>query len=280
MLPILSSYFIVYRMDLVLDIISSMPGKSKEEQLIICTELWSGIEDVFSHAMAIAQVCQPYNFKAITGTSQSIMSEYENLKLQLSSDPPDPTLNNLFMNTLNDALYRLERKINVSVLTLVMEVFSDPFSALRKLVKACGNPLTAKKRSRGDLNSLIEDFDQVTDKAMQIGMFAMACCNDVDRKCFDVPKFNSTACRDSIYIYISLLIAGVTKIRHSMASLESLESELVPATVAFYLHPDNKEMRACLKLLTAKWQLEMNKLHNVVDLIIDSAAYCQVRIPI
>lgn len=63
-----------------------------------------------------------------------------------------------------------------------------------------------------------------------------------------------------------------------MASLESLESELVPAAVGFYLHPDNKEMRACLKILTTKWQSEMNKLHNIVDLIIDSAAYCQVCI--
>ena len=63
-----------------------------------------------------------------------------------------------------------------------------------------------------------------------------------------------------------------------MASLESLESELVPAAVAFYLHPDNIEMRACLKLLTTQWQLEINKLHKVVDLIIDAAAYCQVAI--
>ena len=171
-------------MDLVLDIVSSLPGKTKEEQLKICTDLWCGIEDVFSHAMAIAQVCQPYNFKSITGASQSIMSEYENLKLQLLAEIPDPTLNNLFMNTLNDALYRLERKVNVSVLTLVMEVFSDPFSALRKLVQACGHPLTAKKRSRSDLKNSIEDFDQVTDKAMQVGMFAIACCNDVDSKSF------------------------------------------------------------------------------------------------
>ncbi|XP_043282915.1 uncharacterized protein [Venturia canescens] len=239
----------VYRMDLVLDIISSMPGKTNEQQLEICKDLWAGIEDVFSHALGIAQVCQPYNFKAITGASQSIMSEYENLKVQLESDKSDPTLNNLFMNTLNDALYRLERKVNISVLTLVMEVFSDPFSALRKLVKSCGNPLTVKKRSRNDLSKGIEDFDQLTDKAMQIGMFAIACCNDVDR---------------------------ITKIRHCMASLESLESEFVPATVAFYLHPDNKEMRACIKILITRWQAEMNKLHNVVDLIIDSAAYCQV----
>ncbi|XP_015610441.1 uncharacterized protein LOC107275131 [Cephus cinctus] len=239
----------VYRMDLVLDIISGMPGKSQEDLITECADLWLGIEDVFSHAMAIAQVCQLCNFNAITATSQSIMSEYENLKTQLLSEKPDPTLNNLFMNTLNDALYRLERKVNISVLTLVMEVFSDPFGALRKLVKTCGNLLTAKKRSKNDLSSAVEEFDQVTDKAMQIGMFAIACCKDINR---------------------------VNKIRNCLASLESLETELVPAITSFYLHPDNKEMQASVKLLTAQWQLEINKLHNVVDLIIDSAAYCQV----
>ncbi|XP_023289259.1 serendipity locus protein alpha isoform X2 [Orussus abietinus] len=239
----------VYRMDLVLDVISGMSSKSQQEQVDECTELWLGIEDVFSHAMAIAQVCHPYNFKAITGVCQSIMSEYENLKTQLLSEKPDPTMNNLFMNTLNDALYRLERKVNVSVLTLVMEVFSDPFGALKKLIKCCGNSLSAKKRSKADLNNAIEDFDQVTDKMMQIGMFAIACCGDITR---------------------------VNKIRSCLASLETLETELVPAIVSFYLNPEDNEMRSSLALLIAQWQVEINKLHNTVDVIIDSAAYCQV----
>lgn len=170
-----------FRMDLVLDIIAEMSTKTLEQQILECTELWWGIEDIFSHAMSIAQLCQPQNFEAISGACQSIMGEYENLKSQLCSETPDPSVNNLFMNTLNDALYRLERKVNISVLMLVMEVFSDSFNALRKLVMTCGSSLTAKKRSKSDLNSAIEDFDQLTDKAMQIGIFANACCRDVER---------------------------------------------------------------------------------------------------
>ncbi|XP_047371430.1 uncharacterized protein LOC124957923 isoform X2 [Vespa velutina] len=239
----------VYRMDLVLDIIAEMSTKTQEQQVLECTELWWGIEDIFSHAMSIAQLCQPQNFEAISAACQSIMGEYENLKSQLCSETPDPSVNNLFMNTLNDALYRLERKVNISVLMLVMEVFSDSFNALRKLVMTCGSSLTAKKRSKSDLHSAIEDFDQLTDKAMQIGIFANACCRDVER---------------------------VNKIRNCLAGLESLENELIAAITAFYLHPDNKELRASVKLLTSQWQLEMNKLHNTVNLIIDSAAYCQV----
>lgn len=61
-----------------------------------------------------------------------------------------------------------------------------------------------------------------------------------------------------------------------MAGLESLETELVSAIIAFYLYPDNKELRVGVKLLTAQWQSEMSKLHQTVDVIIDSSAYCQV----
>ncbi|XP_033215623.1 uncharacterized protein LOC117172011 [Belonocnema kinseyi] len=239
----------VYRMDLVLDIISGMVGRSQKEQMGECEDLWHGIEDVFSHAMAIAQVCQPQSFKSISGVCQSIMSEYENLKVQLQNETPEPSMINLFMNSLTDALYRLERKVNISVLSLVMEVFSDPFNPLRKLVKTCGISLTARKRSKTDLSDTVEDFDQLIDQAMQIGSFAIACCRDTNR---------------------------VNKIKNCLASLESLEMELVPAITDFYLHPDNKEKRASVKLLTAQWQAEINKFHNFVDLIIDSAAYCQV----
>ncbi|XP_012523354.1 uncharacterized protein LOC105829213 [Monomorium pharaonis] len=239
----------VYRMDLALDIILEIPKKPYEEQLSECTELWLRLEDVFSHAMAITQVCQPYNFKAITGSCQSIVLEYEKLKQQLLSEVPDSALNNLFMHTLTDALYRLERKVNIAILTLAMEVFSNPYVALKKLVMTCGNSLSAKRRSKSDLNDLIEDFDQLFDQTMQIGIFAIACCKDKNRN---------------------------NKIRNCLAGFESLETELISAITAFYLHPDNKEMRASVKLLTTQWQLEMNKFQNAVNLIINSAAFCQV----
>lgn len=168
-------------MDLALDIISEIPSKTHQEQLSECAELWLRLEDVFSHAMAITQVCQPYNFKAVTGSCQSIVQEYEKLKQQLQLEIPDTALNILFMHTLTDALYRLERKVNIAVLTLVMEVFSNPYAVLKKLVMTCGSSLNAKGRSKNDLNNLIEDFDQLFDQTVQIGMFAIACCKDMNR---------------------------------------------------------------------------------------------------
>lgn len=173
---------IFFRNDLVLDMISSLPSKSLDEQIKHCKELWLGIEDVFTHAMSIAQVCEPYNFQAISGSCQTILTEYENLKTQLNAEKEDKTMSNLFMNTLTDSLYRLERKINISVLTLVMEVFANPFGALRKFVKICGTPLSARSRKKDDLNSFIEEMDQLSDKSIQIGKFAVACCRDKKSK--------------------------------------------------------------------------------------------------
>ncbi|XP_029665629.1 uncharacterized protein LOC115237013 [Formica exsecta] len=239
----------VYRMDLALDIILEMSSKTHQEQLFECAELWLRLEDVFSHAMAITQVCQLYNFEAITGSCQSIVMEYEKLKQQLLSETPDTALNNLFMHTLTDALYRLERKVNIAVLTLAMEVFSNPYAALRKLVMTCGNSLSAKTRSKNDLKNLIEDFDQLFDQTMQIGIFAIACCKDMNRN---------------------------NKIRNCLAGFESLETELISAITSFYLHPDNKEMRSSVKLLTTQWQREMNKFQTAVNFIINSAAFCEI----
>lgn len=171
-------------MDLVLDIVSGMIGKSLEEQVDDLTDLLSGIEDVFSHAMAIAQVCLQQDFKAISGVCQSVMSEYENLRIQLNNEIPDLPMISLFLNSLIDALYRLERKVNISVLTLIMEVFSDPLNPLRKLINICGTSLHVEKKSKNDLSEAIESFDQLTDKTLQIGSFAIACCRDVNRKSF------------------------------------------------------------------------------------------------
>ena len=81
------------------------------------------------------------------------------------------------------------------------------------------------------------------------------------------------------YLFVIILlciILGINQIRNCLASLESLETELISAITTFYLHPESKEMRANVKLLTGQWQLEVNKLHDAINLVMDSGAYCQV----
>ncbi|KAK0093069.1 hypothetical protein PV326_014374 [Microctonus aethiopoides] len=239
----------VHKMDLALDLITELTGKNQKEQIIHCTELWPAIEDVFSYAMSIAQVCQPENFEEITNICQVIITEYENLKNQLSSEPREIALNGLFIKTTTDALYRLERQINISVLTLVKNVFSDPFCALAKIIDMCGSSLSPEIRSSTDITADIEHFDGISDEIMQIGFYAMACCRDINR---------------------------VSKIKNIMANLESIELELIPTITMFYLNPQNEELRTGAKLLTDQWQKDVREFRTTVEVIIDPAAFSQV----
>jgi len=58
------------------------------------------------------------------------------------------------------------------------QVFSEPYSPLKNLVKASCNVHLAK-----DLEHLVSVLDLHVDRMMQIGMFAMACSADEGRMC-------------------------------------------------------------------------------------------------
>lgn len=58
------------------------------------------------------------------------------------------------------------------------QVFSEPYSPLKNLVKASCNVHLAK-----DLEQLVSVLDLHVDRMMQIGMFAMACSGDEGRMC-------------------------------------------------------------------------------------------------
>lgn len=58
------------------------------------------------------------------------------------------------------------------------QVFSEPYSPLKNLVKTSCNVHLAK-----DLEQLVAVLDLHVDRMMQIGMFAMACSEDEGRMC-------------------------------------------------------------------------------------------------
>ncbi|CAD6244825.1 GSCOCG00013491001-RA-CDS [Cotesia congregata] len=252
----------IYKMDLALDLINKMADeklemaagdlnlnlKIRREKTELVEELWVVLEDIFSHTMAIAQICTPEQFNLMTGISKTVICEFENWKKQFLAEKRDKALFSLFGNAFMDAIYRLERAVNVAMLQLMMEVFSEPFAALKKLVKICGNSLEKDRRKKEDLEKAVEEFDLIADKALQIGLYAAASCGNSAR--------------------------GL-KIRNHMASLESLDLELVASITSFYLEP-SRELRSAVKLLTTQWQNEMNNLHKSINLILDPSAYCQV----
>jgi hypothetical protein len=65
------------------------------------------------------------------------------------------------------------------------QVFSEPYSPLKKLVQASYNIPVGECHAE-DLKDFISVLDLHVDRIMQIGMFAMACSQDAKRM-FSVP---------------------------------------------------------------------------------------------
>jgi len=79
-----------------------------------------------------------------------------------------------------------------------------------------------------------------------------------------------------IHIYTNICFLGILGIRSCLASLESLEPELVPALTACYPDRDKSAHRNHLKMLSDHWQSEVLKLEELIDGIVDPLAFFQV----
>jgi hypothetical protein len=69
---------------------------------------------------------------------------------------------------------------------------------------------------------------------------------------------------------------GILGIRSCLESLKSLEDELVPALTAYYLNHNRSSHRNHLKMLSDHWQSEVLELEELIDGIVDPAAFCEV----
>lgn len=78
------------------------------------------------------------------------------------------------------------------------------------------------------------------------------------------------------FIYTNNCYLGILGIRSCLASLESLEPELVPALTACYSDHDKLTHRNHLKMLSDHWQSEVLKLEELIDGIVDPLAFFQV----
>ncbi|KAJ9589773.1 hypothetical protein L9F63_027967, partial [Diploptera punctata] len=127
-------------------------------------------------------------------------------------------------------------------------VFCEPYAPLKKLVKTCAETYDMI-RCAEDLDDAIVELDLHVDRIMQIGMFAMACSVDIKR---------------------------ILGIKSCLASLESLEPELVPAVTTYYLDVEKCGYRNHVKMLSCHWQSEVLHLEKLIDGIVDPAAFCQI----
>ncbi|KAJ3641078.1 hypothetical protein Zmor_027599 [Zophobas morio] len=233
-------------MDAALERVSEITlHNGKTKALETYTETRQIFEEVLSHAMSIAQVSLPQDSKIIRGSCQTVLNTLASLQTELDNPTTNPSMVHLFVDACSHKLCHLEKKVNTAVLKLCLKTFSQFTTPLEKIRHFC---FEGEKRVGDELDSLVADFDLHVDRIMQIGLFAVSCSSDCAR--------------------------GV-KIRSCLASLEALESELVPSLTAVLLEksPHN---RNCAEILMRHWLDQAVALQKLIFLIIDPFAFSQV----
>ncbi|KAJ8938609.1 hypothetical protein NQ314_011417 [Rhamnusium bicolor] len=176
----------------------------------------------------------------------AVLESLDSLMKEINKSVSNPAMVNLFVDSCTDKLCSLERRVNAAVLKLSLKVFSEYTVALEVIYEFCFH-----KKNKGkveELDSLIADFDLHVDRIMQIGLFAVSCSTCSGR--------------------------GI-KIRSCLASLEALECELVPALTSVLLNRSVHNKNLAL-LLKNHWLQQANILKELIYLIIDPFAFCQV----
>ncbi|KAJ8984224.1 hypothetical protein NQ317_007456, partial [Molorchus minor] len=243
-------------MDSALDSIAKIElDKDKDILLGICNDTRVLFEEVLSHAMSIAQVALEEDCKIIRGSSQTVLDSLDSLTKEINKINLNPSMVNLFVDVCTDKLCILERRVNTAVLRLSLKVFSEYTVALEAIHDFCF--IEENQGNTEELDLLVADFDLHVDRIMQIGLFAVSC----------------STCRGLSFDSDMLGI----KIRSCLASLEALECELVPAFTAVLLDPSVPNINLAL-LLKRHWIQQANILRQLIYVIIDPFAFCQVVI--
>ncbi|CAG9833873.1 unnamed protein product [Diabrotica balteata] len=203
-------------------------------------------EEVLSHAMSIAQVTLLDDYKKIRGSSQSVLEALESLSVEINKPIPNTAMLNLFIDTCMNKLCALERRVNTAVLKLSLKVFSEYTLPLEAIHTFCFDKSNRGKQS--ELDNLIVELDLHVDRILQIGLFAVSC----------------SSCSNNC-----------VKIRSCLASLEALETELVPAFTSVLNEISLNKIQLSL-LLKDYWLNQARILHKLICLIIDPFAFCEV----
>ncbi|KAL5287452.1 Sry-alpha family protein [Megaselia abdita] len=144
---------------------------------------------------------------------------------------------------LESSLCHLEDFINESLLRLIFETYLGYRKySVEKLKELIESPLTLESI----LDETIADFDVNVDRTTQIGVFAIAFATNSKVK---------------------------TKVRNVLASLESLDSFLIPSLQANSNHETNQ-------IFIAHFNKEIQDFQNALEEIIDCPAFCRSYIAI
>lgn len=216
--------------------VSSCMNKAEDraEMMIKSKEIRCLVEKLLSHSLAFANIVEKRDQAPLKVLSQRVLKitlEFEaehslaGSKVEHASRSPHQQLK---VNELEGALHSLEKFTNEALLRLVFEVFVELNFTLKNHLKAFENIVEAE----------IDKFDFLIEKLLQIGQFAAAFSTEDHR------------------------VAAA--IKSSLASLESMDSYLIPAITT------NDPSRF---IFIAHFQEEIAQLQVYVQQIIDTIAF-------
>ncbi|EDW72078.1 uncharacterized protein Dwil_GK10752 [Drosophila willistoni] len=203
-----------------------------KDTMHLCRRVGSSIDSVLSQTLSFANVALQEDKRALSALCQKVMREFGafQAECQTSSSASNIKLKTM---TMEQALYQLEDFINEALLRLVFQCFLDTekFS-----VDKIRNVLRQGDTSLSD--DFIADFDVNIDRAMQIGVFAVAFAPNLKMK---------------------------TIVRSCLASFESLDTSLIPS-----LQASGTDLHS--EILEQHFNEEMMKFKTAMHEIIDSGA--------
>ncbi|XP_037916626.1 serendipity locus protein alpha [Hermetia illucens] len=239
----------VTSMDTLVDLIEPYSAFKKEEIANIAQfnaqavfdsqKIRSTVDLLLSQTLALANVTLDSDKVALTAICQKVLREcmafQETCSLERDGIRPDIHQRQFTATVFENCLYQLEDLVNESLLRLVFQVLVDcsqhSVESLRRLID---------KNAGDELDNIIADFDVNVDRILQIGIFAMALAVDVRAK---------------------------TTVRSCLASLESLDSTLIPSLYT------KDELHSTI--LEDHYICEIRKFKNAIQDIIDTAAFCK-----
>lgn len=223
-----------------LDDVSDVTNKAEQRAQLMMEsrEVRGSIEQLLSHGMAFANIALESDKNPIIALSQNVLKLAMEFEEEFSLVEAGKKLNvssqRMKSIELENSLLSLESFTNSALLRLVYEVFyvMDK-NVVDELVKV---------NEASDLEQEIEKFDLLIDRLIQIGHFAIWFSRDD-------PKISSI-------------------VRSCLASIESLDSYLVPAITG--------KSDPSFGVLQNHFEEETNLLKDHVQKIIDTTAFCTI----
>lgn len=171
-------------LDLALNLVGSLTvafdggemnqAEQDAEAMIQCTKIRSVVEALITQTFAFGNVLEESERTRLTAVCQKVLKECIALEkdsaLVEGESPPNAQNRCLRANVLEGAIYQLESQVNDCLLGLVYDTFAEMDTNLIESVRKSAIEGTTQEQ----IDEKIVRFDNVVDRIMQIGLFAIS----------------------------------------------------------------------------------------------------------